>query len=245
MKGFKEAFEDTRGFIFDFDNIIVDSECYHYLAYAKAFAEFGVEVDEEEYYRLFTSQGVGAEGYVERYSLDVDPAKVVKIKQPLFSSYCRSGRIKPFEEALDLVRLIRKSGGKYCVASNSRKRDIEPILAFHEIEELFPVVIGYEDIKRRKPDPEIFLLAAARLGLDPSRCMVFEDAEKGLVAAGRAGMRCVIVKGRYTAGISFDDADFVFDSHRDLLGEVERIVGPLLSPDRARIVRKPTSREAS
>ena len=217
---FRRALEGIEGWIFDIDNIVVDSECYHYQAYNEAFKRFGFEVDEEEYYRIFTSKGEGAAGYAERHALDVDPREVVRIKQSLFSAYCRSGKIRPYGDTIALVGKLRKRGKKYCIASNSRKSDIEPILSFHGLRDLFPLVLGLEDIKRRKPDSEIFLLAVRVMGLDPSRALVIEDAEKGLIAARKAHIKCAIVKTRYTEGIAFDGADFIFESAGDLLNEV-------------------------
>jgi beta-phosphoglucomutase len=89
--------------------------------------------------------------------------------------------------SLEMLYALRKRGIKIAVASNSR--NAKPIIEKTRIGELLDVIVDGYDITNSKPDPEVFLLAAKRLALPPSDCIVVEDAVAGIVAANRAGMR--------------------------------------------------------
>jgi beta-phosphoglucomutase-like phosphatase (HAD superfamily) len=82
----------------------------------------------------------------------------------------------------------------------------------HGIRELVDVVVGRDDVRKVKPDPELFLLAATRLGQDPARCVVFEDSPNGMRAALAAGMRCVAVPNALTRPLARPEVDLVLDS---------------------------------
>jgi beta-phosphoglucomutase len=80
----------------------------------------------------------------------------------------------------------------------------------------FPVIIGPADVAKSKPDPEVFLKAASRLGIDPKNCVVFEDAPKGIEAAARAGMKAVGITSYHTAAeLKNDNVLFTIEDYRD------------------------------
>jgi beta-phosphoglucomutase-like phosphatase (HAD superfamily) len=70
---FKQLFEKAKAIIFDFDGVLADSEKYHFITYSEVFARYGHTIDETEYYKYWTSLGLGARGEIERHNLDLDP----------------------------------------------------------------------------------------------------------------------------------------------------------------------------
>jgi beta-phosphoglucomutase len=104
--------------------------------------------------------------------------------------------------------------GKYrmAVASSSPYREIMAILAHHGLTDNFEIVVGGDMVERKKPDPEIYLQAAARLGLMPSECVAFEDSESGIAAADSAGLASVAVPHAMSIGHDFSRADAVLKS---------------------------------
>jgi HAD superfamily hydrolase (TIGR01509 family) len=112
----------------------------------------------------------------------------------------------------DRVREARASGLKTAVASSSTSAWVEGWLERHGIRDLFETVCSRDHVERVKPAPDLFLLAATRLGVAPERCVVFEDSPNGIRAARAAGMRCVAIPNAVTSALSMEGADLVLPS---------------------------------
>lgn len=214
---FRRLVSPAKGLIFDFDGFLADSEAYHYLSYREVFARYGHEIDEREYYKYWTSLGHGARGEIERHSLDLDPVAIKEEKNPIFSRYCRDGSIVLYPEMTEALDILSRGDKKLAIASGSSSSDIQSVLANAGVTDLFPIILGSDDVPQLKPAPDIFLKALGRLGLGPSECVVFEDAEKGMQASVEAGIPVVIVKNEQTSNFDFGRADLVLDSHAELL----------------------------
>jgi beta-phosphoglucomutase-like phosphatase (HAD superfamily) len=98
------------------------------------------------------------------------------------------------------------------VASSSSCGWVDGWLRRHGIRDTLDVVVARDDVQRVKPDPELFLLAASRLGVAPGACVVFEDSPNGMCAALAAGMRCVAVPSALTRPLARPDVDLVLES---------------------------------
>jgi len=125
------------------------------------------------------------------------------------------------------VQEARASGLKTAVASSSTSAWVEGWLERHGIRPLFDTVCSRDHVARVKPAPELFLLAATRLGVAPERCVVFEDSPNGIRAARAAGMRCVAIPNAVTCALPMEGADLVLTSLGDrplagILGCLER-----------------------
>jgi len=111
-----------------------------------------------------------------------------------------------------LLRDARGLGLGRAVASSSSRAWVDGWLRRHGIHELVDVVVARDDVRRVKPDPELFLLAAARLGAARAACAVFEDSPNGMRAALAAGMRCVAVPNALTRPLERPAVDLVLAS---------------------------------
>lgn len=100
--------------------------------------------------------------------------------------------VRPVPGVVDFARQVAK-GAPVSVASGSDRESVERTLHAIGCRELFPVIVTPEDVSNGKPDPEMFLLAADRMGVPRERCVVFEDGQLGIEAARRAQMDCVVV----------------------------------------------------
>jgi HAD superfamily hydrolase (TIGR01509 family) len=124
-----------------------------------------------------------------------------------------------------LLREARDRGLGRAVASSSSCGWVDGWLRRHGIRDLLQVVVARDDVTRVKPDPELFLLAASRLGADPATCVVFEDSPNGMRAALAAGMRCVAVPNVLTRDLERPEVDLVLGSLDERpLGEVLDVV---------------------
>ncbi len=185
---------DFAGHIFDCDGTVVDSMPLHYRAWVAALTEHGAPFEFTEAY-FYASAGI-AEADVTRHlnglhGCDLDPQGVVRSKQVWFQDHFHELRAIPAVEAI--IRQVAALGKPMAVASGSELCIVEPSLAAVGLRDFFPVIITPEFVQRGKPAPDMFLLAAERMGVAPSECLVYEDGRSGIEAAAAAGMACVYV----------------------------------------------------
>jgi beta-phosphoglucomutase len=216
----KRLIESSTAAIFDFDNIIVDSEPYHFEAYARVFAKYGHSLDRREYWLEWTSRGGGAEGEIDRHHLDLDPVAIRAEKDPIYAEFCRSGAVRPFSEARSIIAALREAGLALAIASGSYETDIRMILRAHGLEDYFKVIVGKDEIKKYKPHPDTYVLAARRLAVPPKECLAIEDAEKGVRSAKAAGMRVILIETALTRDLKVGGADLAFSN----LEEFDRLL---------------------
>lgn len=216
--------ESRSAVIFDFDNVIVDSEPYHCEAYTRVFAKRGHAIDRREYWLEWTSRGGGAEGEIRRHDLSLDPNEIRAEKDPLYAEFCRSGAIKTFPAAVRVVEAFRKLGLELAIASGSYERDIRAILAGSALAESFRAIVGKDRIKRYKPHPDTYLAAAEILDIPPARCLAVEDAEKGVRSAKAAGMKVILIETAITKDLALGGADLAFESLDELADLLDALV---------------------
>lgn len=182
-------------FLFDLDGTVADSMPLHYLSWAQAVGEAGGQFPEELFYAM---GGIPLPRTVEllneRFGTAMDPAAVVRRKEALYL-----GMLDRLTPVAAVLRVMEEWVGRvpFAIVSGSPRASIEATLARLGLGHYFPVIVGAEDYRDGKPAAEPFLTAAARLGVEPGRCLVFEDAEAGVQSAVAAGMRWVrVVTGR-------------------------------------------------
>jgi len=224
LDSLKALLESSTAVIFDFDNVIVDSEPYHCEAYSRVFARHGHTIDRAEYWLEWTSRGGGAESEIRRYRLELDADSVRAEKDPIYAGFCRSGEIRPFPDAAGVIEAFRDAGLTLAIASGSYEADIRAILRANGLERLFSVIVGKDEIRNYKPHPDTYLIAAERLGIDPSRCLAIEDAEKGVRSAHEAGMRVILIETPITKDLGLGGADLKLSGLAELRGLLEQIV---------------------
>lgn len=189
---------DFAGFIFDLDGTLVDSMPVHYRAWDAAMHRHGLKepLDEDYFYELggVHSRQVAAL-FAKRYGLTLDPDQVTDLKESLYLELMTNLRV--IEPVAEIAR--RAAGTKpLAIVTGGTPEVAFPSLKAAGLRELFPIVITPHDVApgRGKPAPDMFLLAAERMGVPPANCLVFEDAEPGIQGALAAGMKYVRVPSR-------------------------------------------------
>lgn len=198
------------GIIFDFDGVIVDSEPLQHRSYNTVLEQFGVRVDEEEYGREWIAAGRGPEYAVRTYALPVTPEELRRLKDPVYHALLREAAVLVAGASAALARLSRAF--PLALATNSSQADTGLILDRFDLRRFFAAVVTREQYRDPKPAPDAFRTAAARLQLAPDRCVVIEDAYKGVVAATDAGCTCIALAHGYTANNDFSRASKVIGS---------------------------------
>ena len=214
---FKQLIQAARAVIFDFDGVLADSEKWHFVTYSEVFARYDHTIDEEEYYKYWTSLGKGAKGEIERHGLDLDPIAVRDEKRPLFSERCKDGSIELYPESFEILERLAKMDKILTIASGTASYDITAILDNAGIRDYFFEIVGCDTVPSIKPAPDLFLKMLQRLGLPGNDCLVIEDAEKGMQAANAAGIPVIVIRTKETRYFDFSDADVTLNSHAEFL----------------------------
>jgi beta-phosphoglucomutase len=185
---------EMQAAIFDLDGVIVDTAKYHYLSWKRLADSLGFDFTETDNERLKgVSRIRSLEILLEIGHLNLDEetkTQMAALKNDWYVDYIRrldASEILP--GAAEYLERIRTRGVKTAIGSASKNTPL--ILERLGIAMLFDVVVDGNKASKAKPDPEVFLLAAEELGIQPVHCVVFEDAEAGIEAALRAGMGAV------------------------------------------------------
>jgi beta-phosphoglucomutase len=183
-----------KAVIFDLDGVIVDTAHYHFVAWKRLANELGIDLTVEDNERLKgVSRMQSLDIILELGGVTLDPVEKEKLankKNSWFVEYVE--QMKPdeiFPGVQPLLQKMRARGLKIALASSSKNANT--VITLLNISNEFDTVVDGTMVAQSKPDPEIFLLAAKRLGVEPKDCLVFEDAEAGVEAAINAGMKCI------------------------------------------------------
>jgi HAD superfamily hydrolase (TIGR01509 family) len=182
----------VSGVIFDVDGVLVDSEPFYVDAVTKMFSENGVVINESD---ISEFTGTGEErsitGLAKKAGIDLNIKNAVKRTYDIYLEII-PGRIRPIYGAISFINQCKRSGKKVAVASSSELRKVEGNLKAIGLSfDDFDAVVTGDEVEHKKPAPDIFLLAAKRLGIEISRCLVVEDAITGVDAAKSSGAKCL------------------------------------------------------
>ena len=127
---------------------------------------------------------------------------------------------------MPLLTALRQRGVRTAVASSSRRAWIQKVLARLGLEDQFDAAAAGDEVPRAKPAPDVYLLAARRLGTAPETCVALEDSQNGVRSAKAAGMVCIAVPSPLTRQLDFSEADLVVGSLEEVTPETIAAIGP-------------------
>jgi HAD superfamily hydrolase (TIGR01509 family) len=180
-----------HAYLFDCDGTVVDSMPLHYIAWKQTLGEWGCPFDEDLFYSWGGVPPVEIISKLNQMqSLNMPVEAVAHRKENLY--YSLLPQLKPIPEVLEHID-AQQGRIPFAVVSGSTRESIVKSLTTVHLLDRFTVLVGSEDYARGKPAPDAFLVAAARLGVAPKDCLVFEDTEMGIQAATAAGMASVRV----------------------------------------------------
>jgi beta-phosphoglucomutase len=214
--------------IFDVDGVLVDSYRAHLESWQALAAGDGIALTEERFAATFgrTSRDIIRLLWAGR---DLDEAAVRALDDEKEALYRRivARDFPAMDGAGELIAALRAAGVRLAVGSSGPPENVE--MALSELgSSSFEAAVTGRDVERGKPDPQVFLLAAERLGVAPASCVVIEDAPDGIAAARAAGMAAVALASTGRSEADFDDvrADLVVRSLRQLGPEVLGALSP-------------------
>ena len=230
--------------VFDCDGVLADTERHGHLpAFNQAFVEFGLPVEwsVEEYGRRLKIGG-GKErmaslltpDFVAAAGLPTDPdeqaaeiAKWHKRKTAIYTEMVDAGKLPPRPGIRRVISAAQDAGWKLGVASTSAEAAVHAILEYAvgaERAARFDVFLAGDCVPKKKPAPDIYLLALEKLGVDPAGVLVVEDSRNGLEATQAAGLRCLVTINGYTEKEDFSKAILVVSSLGDPDGETATVI---------------------
>jgi len=192
----------TRAVLWDLDGTLVDSEEYHWQSWQHAMALDGTPVTHDQFMQTFGQRNetilrgwLGDSVALERIN------RIADAKETEYRRLAAEHGLTPLPGAAEWLVRLQAAGWKQAIASSAPRLNVDVMLAALGLERYFDAIVSSEDVTRGKPEPDVFLIAAERLGASPDRCVVVEDAAAGVEAARRAGMRSIGVnRGRVLAG---------------------------------------------
>ncbi|WP_353268683.1 HAD family phosphatase [Gemmatimonas sp.] len=184
----------TRAAIFDMDGTLVDSERVIMSAWLRASTVVGIPLDASQYSNVIGLNDEESNALLISLLGGTSEFREVQsaVRQMLHGGAERT--VFPLKEGVrELLGALRDRGVRCAVASSSTAAEIEERLSLAGVLHFFHATAGGDEVHRGKPDPAVYQLAAARLGIAPTSCFAFEDSEHGATAAAAAGARVVLV----------------------------------------------------
>lgn len=207
-----------KGVLFDMDGVLVNNLEVHREAFMEFFRRYGVKRTFEDLSRVF---GMGNDDImgelmprdvVERVGIrELGHEKEAIYREIYAPTITPQAGLVAFLESL-------KSNNLLCaVGSSGYRLNVNFVLEKCNIEPYFKAIVAGDEVTRCKPDPEIYLTAATKLGLQAEECIVFEDAEAGIEAAKRAGLKVIALATTFSREfLQTTDADYIIDDFRDI-----------------------------
>ena len=220
-----------KAVLWDMDGTLVNSEELHWIAWRNTMAKEGIVITREQFLSTFGQRNdsiipawLGSAVSAERIE------RIGQAKEELYRDLVQRVGIAPESGVATWLDRLHKHGWQQAIASAAPRANIDAVLEALSATHVFQGIVSAEDVHRGKPDPEVYLLAASRVGVPSERCIVVEDAAAGIEGARRASMRSI--------GISHNGKNL----HADVV--VESL--ELLKPDAFdRLLNQTESREAT
>jgi beta-phosphoglucomutase len=182
----------TRAVLWDVDGTLIDSSEYHWLSWRDALAAEDFPLTRGQFDSSFGQRNDEIlRGYFGPDHPAEEVARVGEAKETVYRRLVRERGVELLPGVRRWLDTLRAEGWLQALASSAPRANLEAIVSALDLGAYFAAVVSAEDVTRGKPDPQVFLVAAAKLEAEPKACVVVEDAPAGTEAARRAGMRCV------------------------------------------------------
>ena len=182
----------ARAVLWDMDGTLIDSEELHWISWRNTMANEGIAITREQFLASFGQrndsiipQWLGAAATPERIE------RIANAKEELYRHLIRRDGISPLPGVATWLHRLHRDGWLQVIASAAPRANIDAVLEALSAAHIFQGTVSAEDVRRGKPDPEVYLTAASKIGVSPQNCIVVEDAAAGIEGARRAGMRSI------------------------------------------------------
>lgn len=201
-----------RAVIFDMDGLMIDSEPLAIQAWQTTVGRLGRVIGETVLTRMFGLREIECAAMLQaELSLPVTVQALLHQRNEIFLNSL-PGRLKAMPGLRELLAELQARRLRCAIATSGERHYVTVVMRELSLDGVFETIVVAEDVTRGKPAPQVYLLAARRLGLPPADCLVLEDAPNGVIAAKAAGMTCVAVPNEFTRQLDLSAADTVLPS---------------------------------
>ncbi len=204
--------------LFDMDGVLVDTEMIQSKAFESVLHRFGVIPKKNEHNTVHVSGATTPETWIilqKEYGFEADIEELTKLKRDAVMHALR-GKLEPMPGVVALLNDLKINSVRLAVVSSAQRERVEHVLNQLGIADFFEASISANDVERGKPAPDPYLAAARLLSVDPTKCVVIEDAKTGLESAKAAHMKVIAAPNEYTKRMDFSAADLILPSLNDL-----------------------------
>jgi HAD superfamily hydrolase (TIGR01509 family) len=216
--------QSQKAILWDMDGVIIDSSAFHFAAWQETFAKRGRKFTKVNFIKLFGARNDFIIGDIMGQELPGGDVKI--IVQEKEKSYRRkaAGSLKPFPGVVRLLNAVKKGNFKLGLVSSAPEENISLVVRELNLEGMFDCIVFGQEVAESKPSPQIYLLAARKLGVTPSDCLAIEDSPLGVKAAKTAGMKCLAITNTHVRQ-ELEEADKIVDSleNMDLITLLTRV----------------------
>src|SRR3989344_677917 len=204
---------NIKAVIFDMDGVIADPQTIHNETNAEILQSYVIPLSSKDMSKFagIPNKKTFADLF-KKYNVNADVDKAVSKKWGLIKE--KTKVINAIPGVLDFIQELDNNKFKIAIASSSTADFIDHVLLSLKIKEFFTVIVNGNEVKKGKPNPDIFLKAAEKLKVKPSNCLVFEDAPAGIQAAKNAGMKCIAITTTYNKK-ELKQADKIINAFND------------------------------
>jgi HAD superfamily hydrolase (TIGR01509 family) len=182
----------SRAAIWDLDGTLVDSEEYHWLSWRDAMEAERFPITHEQFLKSFGLRNDRIlRGWLGPDITDATVSRIGDAKEAEYRRLAQERGLTPLPGAAEWARHLHDEGWKQAIGSSAPRLNVDVMLRVLDLGRFFDAIVSAEDVTLGKPDPQVFLKAAQRLGVEPAHCVVIEDAALGIEAARRAGMHSI------------------------------------------------------
>lgn len=204
-----------KAVIFDMDGVIIDSEPLWWHSVDIQMTKHGIDIKQDKSYNEFINKYIRGRGqrqainaYKKRYGLKGNYQTLLKERINILLKVFDQ-QLKPVKGTIPYIKMLHKNKIPLAVASSSPPRVINYTLNRYKLKKYFKIQVSGENLKHGKPHPNIFLATAKKLKINPKNILVIEDSRSGVIAAKRAGMKCVGLKQPYMPYQYLKSADLI------------------------------------
>lgn len=178
--------------LFDWDGVVIDSASAHERSWEDLAEETGYPLPEDHFLKGFGKRNEVIFPEVLRWTEDPEEIRVLSLrKEALYRDIVARDGVRVLPGVRTYLESLQRAGIPCVVGTSTQRANVELIFERENLAGFFMEVVASEDVTRGKPDPEVFLIAAQKAGMDPAGCVVFEDAVYGIEAAKAGGMKSV------------------------------------------------------
>lgn len=205
-----------KGALFDLDGTLLDTEYYQWQGWLETLKPLGISLAKEDYLNYTGKSGKEIEKeLIEKYNLKIKEGSLLEKKKKISKEWLKVKPIKILPFAVEALEFLMSKGVELAVVSGGTREEVEIKLNRSGLGFLFKFIVSGDDVKKGKPEPDVYLYGTRKINLLPGECIVFEDTQYGVESAKLAGLICLAIPNEFSDKQDFSKADAVCNNLRE------------------------------